>query len=115
MAEPVLLAENFFNVVQFPSHVIVAEEELAGHEALMVGNGRRHNLNYWTATTNNSDTWIKVTCDRIRAANCIVIDRGHNLAGKTIRLECSNDDFTTTETPINITMPSVSSPGSVDD
>ena len=77
-----LLSENFFNPIQYPSHVIAANEAAAGHEAFRVGNGRRSVLDYWTPTTANAEAWNKVTCDRVRAANCVVID--HCCAGGTL-------------------------------
>jgi len=44
----------------------------------------------------------------------LIID-GHNLAGYDYELRASQDAFTTTETILNGTIPSVSAPGSVDD
>ena len=116
MGQPVVLVENFFSGIQYPDHTISAEEEASGHPVERLANGRRSTDDYWTATTTNSSTWVKVQCDRVRAANMLVLDRGHNLAGKTITIECSQDNFTTTHTIKSaITIPASSSPGAVTD
>lgn len=112
---PLILSENFYNTAQFPSHAITVDEEAVTDSKYWPGRGQRSPIRYLTATTANSDWWHKVTCDRIRAANCLFHDRGHNLAGKSHRLDVSNDDFTTYESPISSTMPSVSGPGHIDD
>lgn len=114
---PVFCVENFYNVLQFPGlHTISAEEEATDHEALRVGDGRREAGDYWTSTTLNSDTYNDAACDRPRAADYIAIDRGHNLAGYDIELRGSmQSDFSTYETIIDITLPSASGPGDIDD
>jgi hypothetical protein len=118
MALPVLLAENFFSRGaggQFPSHTISAEEEPVGYEAFRVATARRHGLNYATASTANSAWYLRVVCDRIRAANCVILDRGHNLTGQTITVYASNDAHTTNETAFSGVLPTVSTPGNIDD
>ena len=114
MADWVCLAENFFNVRSFPLHVVSAEEEPAGFEAFRVASARRSGLSYATATTANSDWWVKVVADRVRAADMIVLDRGHNLAGKTVRVEVSQDNFATWETIFNAALPTAPAVGSLD-
>lgn len=115
MGSPLFLVENFFNVHQFPDHVIDAEEEPTGYEAWRLGTGRRTPaLNKWKSTTANSDTYVDVECDRVRSANVLIID-GHNLAGYDIELRGSMDDHTTDETILDVTIPSVSMPGTLDD
>lgn len=109
MAGPRFLCENFFNRDQFTGHTLTAEEETAGNEAWRVGTGRRVGgsiRNYWTPTTANSDTWIECKCDRARAFDTLIIDRQHNLDGKTVKLEISDDNFTTTTEVLSVTMPS---------
>jgi len=111
----VFAVENLFSVTQFPGHTISAEEAADGYAADKVANGRRSAQDYWTPTTANSATWIKATCDTVRAANYIALDRGHNLAGKTVALEVSSDDFTTYETVFSVVLPSATAPGALDD
>lgn len=109
MADPRFLVENFFNVQQFAGHTITAEEETTGNEAFRVGSERRVGgviRNFWTPTTNNSDTWLECKCDRARAANMLVIDRGHNLATETVRLQVSDDNFTTVTEILGVVIPS---------
>jgi hypothetical protein len=107
------LAENLMSKVQFPDHTVAAEEEPTGNEAWRVATGRRSGIKYATATTANSEWWIGVTFDRLRAFDMIVIDRGHNLAGYAMDFRISSDSFSTYETVFDITMPAVSSPGSL--
>jgi len=113
--QTIVLVENAFSRMQFPLHTIAADEEAANHEAFRVADGRRSPFDYWEPTTANASHNIKVTCDRVRAFTMIAIDRGHNLGGKQIVLECSDDDFSTTQTVLDIVLPSVSSAGTVDD
>lgn len=120
MGGVILLADNLFSGGiggQYPAHIISAEEEPAGTEAWRVGNARRSPIDKATASTANSTWWIRSVLDRVRAHNCIVLDRGHNLAGKTFELRSTNDatDFSATfETVFDVTMPSVTMPGPID-
>jgi len=101
-------SENFYNDIMFSGHVISANTAAAGNEAFRVGTGRRMSArNKWTPTALNLAAWIKVVCDRVRTANCIVMDRGHNLAGETIRLEVSDDNFTTKTEVFNTVVPTL--------
>lgn len=105
---PRILAENFFSLTAYPGHVVSASEELAGTEAFRVGTGRRHSLtNRWMPSTANVESWIQVTCDQVRAADMIAIDRGHNLAGRTLDLRVSDDGFATWETVATLQIPTV--------
>lgn len=115
MGSPVFLVENFFNVHQFPDHAVSAEEEPTGTEGWRVGTGRRdQSLNKWTPNTANSDTYLDVECDRVRAADMLVMD-GHNLAGYDFELRGSQDDLITHETILDVTIPAVCAPGRLDD
>lgn len=115
MPTTVFAVENLLSVAQFPSHVVAAEEAASGYEAFRVANGRRSGQDYWTPTTSNSDTWLKVTCDQVRAADFVALDRGHNLAGYTVRIDVSDDDFTTYQTAFSGVLPAATAPGSLDD
>lgn len=84
MPTPLVLADNYFDVVRYTGHTVSATEEASGHAADLVGNGRRSLEDYHTSTTANVDIAIQVAMDRVRAFNCIVIDRGMNYLGKTI-------------------------------
>ncbi|HEX7050171.1 MAG TPA: hypothetical protein VF188_08230 [Longimicrobiales bacterium] len=103
----IVLAENLFSAAAYPGHVVMASEEPEGTEAFRVGTGRRHALtNRWTPDTANAEHWVQVTCDQVRAADMLAIDRGHNLAGQTVELRISDDGFTTSETTVSFTVPS---------
>ena len=104
-----VLAENLFSKTQFPDHTIVGNEEPTGNEAFRIANGRRATDDFWTSNTANADANVKVTCDRVRGADMAFLDRGHNLDGETFKIEGSDDDFTTIDTAVDITLPSQSS------
>ena len=118
MGKTLFLADNLFDGgfpgSQYPDHTISAEEAATDHEAWRVATGRRSPTDYWTPTTANSDTWIKSAGNRVRGANMVVLDAGHNLASETFRIQGSDDDFTTIDTAVDIAIPSASSPGSID-
>jgi hypothetical protein len=107
-----LLVDNFFDTRIYPDHVLDAEEEASGHEVERVASGRRAARDHWEPTTANSETFIEVVCDRVRAANCLIIDREHNLSAEGIELRVSSDDFTTFSSPVDIaSLPSSTSFG----
>jgi hypothetical protein len=102
MGQTVVLSDNLYNVRIYPLHVVSAEEEPAGFEAFRVASGRRSGLSYATATTANSDWWVRVVCDRLRSANVLVLDRGHNLATEAIKLQWSPDNVAWSDV-VNVT------------
>ena len=99
-------------MVQYPSHTVVAEEEPSGFEAHRFSAGRRDQ--HAQASTANSDWWIKSSFGVPRAFDAIAI-WDHNLSGKTVRIECSDDDFTTTQTIFNAALPTAKGAGDIDD
>lgn len=102
-----LLSENFYNLRQFPNHTLSTKEGgstptpangQSGYEVHRVANARRHSRDYYTPTAANSNADLDVTCDRVRAADMLVLDRNSNLAGETVRLWASSEsDFGTYE------------------
>lgn len=115
MGAPFFLVENLFSTVQFPLHVVTGNEEPAGAEAFRVADGRRSPLDAWSPTTLNATSYLQVVCDRLRTANMVALDRGHNLGGKEVQLQCSDDGFTTVQTVADLVIPAASAPGSPDD
>ena len=108
MAEQLFIAvENLFSVAMFPGHTVSAEEEPSGYEAHQVANGRRASQYRWQASTADSESYIQVRCDEVRGANCLILDRGHNLATEQIILRGSNDNWATYRDVLTITLPSV--------
>lgn len=114
MSRGAVLVENFFSRIMFPGHTVAADEEAGGHEAFRIANGRRSAFDYYESITTNAQRIIKITADRQRMANGFALDRGHNLAGKQILLECSDDDFGTIQVVFDITVPTVIGTGTLD-
>lgn len=110
---PLILAENFFNARLFPLHVLAADEEPVGMESWHVADGRRTPSDRWQGITANQQRTLTVSCDRIRAADTLVLDRGHNLAGKELALECSDDNFVSVQSVFDFVLPSVCQPGPI--
>lgn len=105
MGRPRFLAENFFNEIMFPGHVLVGSHEIAGNEVFRIGAARRAARNFWTGGATNTEYTATVTCDRTRAADMVVIDRNSNLAGHELLVEASNDNFSTWSTVVDVTLP----------
>ena len=108
-----LCVDNLFDTVeQYPDHTVTAEEEPAGFEAHRFAAGRRDQ--HASATTADSDWWIKSVFDRVRAFDFICL-WDHNLAGETVRIQASDDDFGTIQTVFDAALPTVPGTGDVDD
>lgn len=101
------LSENFYNDLMFPAHTIDALSEETGNQAWRVGTGRRSSVrNAWKPTAFNLEAWIRVNCGAAKAADMIVIDRGHNLSGETVVVEADdNASFSSPTTIFNGTIP----------
>ena len=100
------LVENFFNLAQFPSHVITGEDETTGNEGFRVATARRHARDHYTPQTANVGRYVEAACDRVRSADMLVIDRNSNLAGETVRIQASNQAAFTTSQEVSFTVPS---------
>jgi hypothetical protein len=110
MGLPLFLVENLFSDIQFPQHVVAASEEASRAQAWRVATGRRSQQDRWTVATANTSAWLRVQCDQARAASCIALDRGHNLAGVQVALERSADGATWTQVLV-ATIPTASAAG----
>jgi len=117
MTDPrsVLSGGNLFNRLAFPGNTLVADEEASGHEAWRIATGRRSPYtNYYTSITANVQRTLTLTCDRVRAADFLVLDRGHNLT--RLILEISDvADFSSPAVLFDITLPTSTGAGSLDD
>lgn len=102
-----VLAENFFNVHQFGAHVITASTYQSGNEPWRVATGRRSPRNAWIAPTTGAQT-IRVTCDQVRAADMLALDRGHNLV--SVDVQFTNSTANGWSTYKSITLPTASYP-----
>jgi len=109
---PLVLADNLFEATELhPSFVIANAEadDVAGHEAFHVADNLR-DMTWWTPSASNSERWLYVDCQVSTPASCIILDRGHNLAGKTLNVTTYTDaTLTTAVNTIACTIPS--SPG----
>jgi hypothetical protein len=110
MGYPAMLVETLYNTMQWPTHVVTASSEAAGREAWRVATGRRAARDYWTPATTNAEAWIRVDCGAARAADMIVLDRGHNLGGMPVVVEYSANGSAWTAAA-TCTVPSVSAAG----
>lgn len=108
----IFLAQNLFNEIANPGYVVTASSEAAGHEAFRVGAGRRHALSSWTPATANVEAWVAVDAGAAVTASMCVIDRGHNLAGHTVIIEASDDNFSTATTIASLAPAATSTPNS---
>lgn len=109
MGYPVFAAENIYNGRQFPSHTVSANEEATGHEAILVGRGRRGPTNYWTTTTANQQATLVCDQGAAKPVGIAIIDRGHNLGGVAgLKLQGSVDaGFTSPVDLVTVTIPTV--------
>ena len=101
MGQPLFLAENFYNVAQFPAHVVTSTQpEAAGQEVFRVGVARRSVLNRFRLDNPSLDLVANVLLDRIRSADTLIIDRNSDIVGKEVKLFVTSDGFNTVETVI---------------
>lgn len=123
MGQPVFLVRNLFSTRVYPLHVLAASAasgagEIAGGELIRAADACRDPFDFWTNETANTEVRGKVACDRSRSADMFVLDRGHNLAGKQVVLECSDDDFASpsqTQVVFDVVLPTVTATGDLDD
>lgn len=104
-----ILSENYYNVFQFSGHVVTASTYTVGNEPWRVATGRRQGRSAWISPTTGTQ-WIRTTCDEVRAADMLALDRGHNVA--TVSVQFTNSTAAGWSTFKSITIPSgVSTPG----
>lgn len=113
MSAPWMLVDNLLSIAQYPNVDLTGNEELTGFEAFHVADGRRSGASFWSSITTNADAYLTWTDGRLRGADSIALDRGHNLAGFEVKLQVSNDN-TTWQTIFDITLPSVTNTAPLD-
>jgi hypothetical protein len=86
--------DNLFDRLQYPGHVGSADETAANFEWWHVADWRRQFGDRWQPTTANVAHYLQVLCNIPRAADFLVLDRGHNWATRTLNLQASGDSFT---------------------
>ena len=93
MAGTVFCVDNRFNEFTYSSYVIDAESEATGFEYWKAFNGRRHASDFWKPTADNNDTWQRLDAGAAVSLDYLAFDRDHNLAGKTVKVQKSTDNF----------------------
>lgn len=90
---PLLLVDNKFDAIGcYPSAIVDASAEGVGHEAFRVADYRRERTSWQPPTDGGgSDTWVRTHLAAASGVDSIWLDRGHNLAGKSVFLEGSTD------------------------
>lgn len=109
-----MLVDNFFNIRMYSGHTLSAAENSS--DAPLVGAARRSIYDAYNSATPNLDGWVKSRNAVTRAADMVVVERGHNQGGKTVKVQCSDDDFTvSTQDAFNSITPVSPGTGSLDD
>lgn len=93
---PLLFVDNVFDTVQlYAGATIDAVSESAGREAFRVADARRDRSSWQAANDGaGNPTWVRSHLTAVRGVDYIALDRGHNLAGKSVFLEGSADGAT---------------------
>jgi hypothetical protein len=100
---PIWLVDNLFDESLYPDNILTATEAADGFPAFRVADGRRDET-YWTGTTTNTEQRLTLQGGTSRPATMVVIDRGHNLGGKTVHVEYSDNGSSWT-THVTVTIP----------
>lgn len=113
MGRPYFLVDNLLNQRIYPNHTLAVSSTAALKSVYSLASGRRNRtLSGWWASATNTDAHVTVTCDQVRGANLLWIDRDHNLDGETLAVRVSSDGFTTYEEVGSQVVPSVAIPHS---
>lgn len=86
---PLLLLDNVMDtIVQYPAAVLSPSSEAVGREAIHVADGRRER-SWWAPTAAAANTYVAVDLGVGNTANVdsLWIDRGHNLAGQSVKVD----------------------------
>lgn len=107
MPSHLYLVHNLYNERQDRTRSVTADETANGYDAWHVGDGRRKLGDSWKPTTANAVHWVRVDAGAAVACDTLAIDRGHNLAGRTVSLQTSADlAFSSPTTVFTVTFPS---------
>jgi hypothetical protein len=105
---PLLLVDNVFDAIGlYPGAAIDATSEAAGHEAFRAADYRRDRTS-WQAINDGGgvDHRIRVQLPSGVAVDSVFLDRGHNLAGKSVFVE-GGADGSAWPTSVQVNVPSV--------
>jgi hypothetical protein len=90
---PLILTDNLFeNVVLHPSFALTnsGNDDIAGQEVWRIADNLRDESS-WNPSTLNAARNIIVDCLTVQGPTMVVIDRGHNLAGKIVTIRGATD------------------------
>lgn len=89
---PFILSDNLFeNILLHPTFILKeTDTDTAGHELFRVADNLR-DLTFFTPVSTNSSISMAVDALAAVAPNTIILDRGHNLAGKTVTIASWTD------------------------
>lgn len=108
---PVFLVDNVFNPRIYSGHTLSASSTDTDKDVLFLSSGRRlRTLTGWFASSLDTAAWVESVFDQPRAFDVLFIDRDHNLAGETLSVSVSDDNFTTSTTLVSQTVPSAPVP-----
>lgn len=94
---PLLFADNLGAVSEYPDVVLTDQSGTfgpLGFEAWKPFRSSRSAFSFWQPGSTNVLSWVQLQCGQVRGANCLVIDRGHNLKGFPVNLQGSQDGTT---------------------
>lgn len=92
--KPLILSHNYFDdAVLFPTHVVShSGTAVDGSEVFHIADNLRDITRFTIAETNAAMN-LTVDCITAKSADALVLDRGHNLGGKTVEIRASTDNF----------------------
>jgi hypothetical protein len=98
--KPLILGDNYFDdVVLHPDHTVsTTGTEIEGNEVFRVADNLR-DLTSFAVTETNTLIDVSVLCTASKPASCFVLDRGHNLKGKTVLLRGDSTTIATCTIP----------------
>lgn len=89
---PLIIADNLFDFTLYPTATLTDSSELTGREAYRIIDARRER-SWWQAATSATSHFVQVDLGAGIAANADAIwfDRGHNMAGRQIQIDYSDN------------------------
>jgi hypothetical protein len=107
--KPLILSHNYYDDgILYPGNLVSNQEggDVAGSEIWHISDNLR-DVTRWTRSGTNSASHVAMdSASGPVSPDMLIIDRGHNLAGKHINIEASDNAWTTLAVQIGITIPS---------
>src|ERR1044072_9753854 len=104
--KPLILSDNLLDdVVLHRDHIVsTSGTEVAGSELFNIADNLRDVTRFTVSETNNTLDII-VDCGVAKEVDAFVLDRGHNLAGKSFQVHGGSDGVTFADTILNANIP----------